>query len=262
MGGKNNENDKSNERNDEENETGKSDESGDEFQYFHEEKREHTKHSPISASFEKVQYNESQNHRTTTISGCRNGMEPGGAHQCIRCEKPVHILPCCSISIGDEEGYGERRLCNACASAPKTLETTSPPVSQTVSEMEYNETWNKTKKKTTSKYLKSAPNWNLNNNIQKKVKLGILQNGNLSNTTYKVGNQKVALTNTCAFDSICQVNFYFPVSNYSEYIHSHYYSNCLRRWREHMHIMRIIGNIWTEKTVHYLKLRLLLVKSK
>lgn len=105
--------------------------------------------------------------------------------------------------------HGEKRLCNACASARKTAKTSSQipsSASQAVSEMDYNESWNKSIKKPTSKFMKPAPNWNLNTNIQKKVKLGILQNGNLSSTTYKVGNkQKVALTNTCAFDSVCQV---------------------------------------------------------
>lgn len=167
-----------------------------------------TKAIPIMASPENVQHNENQSHDNTPTVGCQNGGEPGGAHRCIECEKAVHILPCCSISIGDEEGYGEKRLCNACAGAQKTLETQSsvPPVSQAVSEMAYNETWNKKKEKKESKYLKPAPNWNLNNNIQKKVKLGILQNGNLKNTTYRINKQTVALTNTCSFDSTCQVN--------------------------------------------------------
>lgn len=76
--------------------------------------------------------------------------------------------------------------------------------------MEYNESWNKTKPKSTSKYLKPAPNWNLNLNlnIAKKVKLGILKNGLLSSMTYKVGKNKpkISLKNTCPFDSIAQVN--------------------------------------------------------
>lgn len=61
-----------------------------------------------------------------TLFECRNGGEPGGAHRCIRCKKTVHILPCCSVSIGDEEGYGERRLCNECATnEPESSATNS-----------------------------------------------------------------------------------------------------------------------------------------
>lgn len=139
-----------------------------------------------------------------TKSSCRDGGSPGDAHRCIKCKKTVHILPCCSISIGDEEGYGEARLCNACNEQnPATLSQ----VSHSISEMEYNEPWNKTPKRRRSKFMQKAPNWNLNNNIQKKVKLGMLINGNRSNTTYKVDkNKSVAMTNTCAVDSALQVN--------------------------------------------------------
>lgn len=95
---------------------------------------------------------ESSERSTTPVIGCQNGVEPGGAHHCIECDKAVHILPCCSISIGDDEGYGEKRLCNACANARNTLQTPSQIVtsgSQAISEMEYNEGWDKTKKKDT-----------------------------------------------------------------------------------------------------------------
>lgn len=146
-----------------------------------------------------------QNQNIAETFGCRNGGEPGGAHRCIECDRAVHILPCCSISIGDEEGYGEKRLCNACASTRKASQCPIS-VSQAVSEMQYNETWNKTKPKKSSKYVKPAPNWNLNMNLQKKIKLGILQNGNLSKATFKINKKTVSLTNTCSFDSVCQVN--------------------------------------------------------
>lgn len=141
--------------------------------------------------------------------GCQSGGEPGGAHRCIECNKAVHILSCCSVSIGDEEGYGERRLCNACANAKKTLKPSSRSknvrASQAISEMKYKEEWEKSQKKTTSKYMRPAPNWNLSNNIKKKVKLGILKNAIRSKTKYKVGKKSVTLLNTCAFDAICQV---------------------------------------------------------
>lgn len=86
----------------------------------------------------------------------------------------------------------------------------TPTTSQAIAEMNYNEEWNKTNKKTTSKYIQPAPNWNLNLNLQKKVQLGILKNGNLSSTTYTVAGskKKVALQNTCTFDSVCQVCLY------------------------------------------------------
>lgn len=45
---------------------------------------------------------------------CARGDTPTGAHKCVSCHQPVHILEGCSISVGDEEGYGERRLCISC----------------------------------------------------------------------------------------------------------------------------------------------------
>lgn len=164
----------------------------------------------------KEKVDESSEHSITPITGCADGGEPGGAHHCIQCDKAVHILPCCSISIGDDEGYGEKRLCNACVARNK-LQTSSQIAtsgSQAISEMQYTEDWNKTKKKTTSKYMKPAPNWNLNTNIQEKVKIAIMQNGNLMTTTYDVGSdEKLGLANTCTFDSVSQV------ITFSEYIH-------------------------------------------
>lgn len=107
-------------------------------------KNEHIKLNTINQE----NVDENLSHSVTPTSGCKNGGEPRGAHRCIECKKAVHILPCCSISIGDEEGYGEKRLCNVCANAQKTLQRQSPvpSVTQAISEMEYNESWNKTKK--------------------------------------------------------------------------------------------------------------------
>ncbi|CAB0038019.1 unnamed protein product [Trichogramma brassicae] len=44
---------------------------------------------------------------------CENGHEPS-QHKCLMCSKYVHIIDECSKSIGQEEGSGEKRLCNEC----------------------------------------------------------------------------------------------------------------------------------------------------
>lgn len=144
---------------------------------------------------------------------CSDGGTPGGAHHCIQCKRAVHILACCSMSIGDEEGYGESRLCNLCASkmSSDNCLPLSQSVSQTVSEMTHKEEWrpisqSKKQTKVTSKYLNPAPNWNISNNIKQKVKLGILQNGNTNSTVCKIDKNNVTgLRNTCTFDCVCQV---------------------------------------------------------
>lgn len=38
---------------------------------------------------------------------CKDGNFPTGAHKCILCSKNVHVLPECSESCGEAEGYGE-----------------------------------------------------------------------------------------------------------------------------------------------------------
>lgn len=147
---------------------------------------------------------------------CTRNDFPSGAHKCWKCGKSVHILPGCSISCGDEEGYGQMRECVAC-SFEKNVVVAEPssgkcsePISTVVAairEMDSKENWNKALKRKAkkSKYLTSAPNWHLNTNIDKKVKIGILSNGNFSKVIYKVNQQIIALRNTCGFDSIAQV---------------------------------------------------------
>lgn len=53
------------------------------------------------------------NHEVICVA-CKNGDYPSSAHKCIICNVNVHILNGCSISVGNEEGYGEKRKCNSC----------------------------------------------------------------------------------------------------------------------------------------------------
>lgn len=57
------------------------------------------------------------NDTMTACVACRNGHLPlvKGGHRCIKCSKAVHALPGCSNSCGEEQGYGEKRICVACA---------------------------------------------------------------------------------------------------------------------------------------------------
>lgn len=51
-----------------------------------------------------------ENETSSECPACSQGNFPTGAHKCYKCDKNVHILPGCSTSCGDEEGYGERRI--------------------------------------------------------------------------------------------------------------------------------------------------------
>ena len=45
---------------------------------------------------------------------CRNGDAPTEAHSCVVCKKFVHIFDECSKSMGNEEGFGQKRICLTC----------------------------------------------------------------------------------------------------------------------------------------------------
>lgn len=51
---------------------------------------------------------------TTACPVCSNGDFPSEAHKCIVCSKNVHVISGCSVSAGEEEGYGEKRVCLEC----------------------------------------------------------------------------------------------------------------------------------------------------
>lgn len=171
----------------------------------------------IDMSTEDESTTENNSNAQTVVSNecpaCKNNDQPDGAHVCIECSRSVHALAGCSLSCGDKEGHGERRICMSCSNKARTVNR-NRNVSQTAEEMNYTEGWDKSRKKSTSKYLRTAPNWHLNTNIKKKVNIGILQNGNICKTTHKVrGKGSVGLKNTCAFDSICQVSSLYFICN-------------------------------------------------
>lgn len=150
--------------------------------------------------------------QVTGCVACDNRHFPDGAHRCFKCGKNVHVLSGCSNSIQDEEGYGEKRICISCsndlAKAPSRKRSRSVDdfSSQIAKELNNREKWNKKKKPTKqSSYIHPVPNWDLVFDVDKKVKIGMLSNGNLSRTTYNVKGKAVALKNTCAFDTTAQV---------------------------------------------------------
>lgn len=51
---------------------------------------------------------------------CTRGDLPTGLHKCDNCHKAIHLLDGCSVSIGDNEGCGEKRRCIDCFKVSKT----------------------------------------------------------------------------------------------------------------------------------------------
>lgn len=101
---------------------------------------------------------------------CKNNDLPSGAHTCIKCGKNVHIFPECSISTGDTEGYGEKRVCKACSLSNKRKKSTMSSddeimkpkkilKSQEATEMNYEEKWDRKRRTKKSKYLEPDSLW-------------------------------------------------------------------------------------------------------
>lgn len=136
---------------------------------------------------------------------CSNGDMPTGLHKCVQCNKNVHIFDGCSIGINDEEGCGEKRLCVQCATKVPNDQKKDGKERKVAPEMHETEGWDRSKnrnKKAT--YATPARNWNLNKNINKTTKVGLLQNAG-NQPARKVQKKTISLKNTCAFDTIVQV---------------------------------------------------------
>lgn len=131
---------------------------------------------------------------------CADGNLPTGSHMCHSCNKPVHALVQCSVSIGDPEGHGQKRECISChQSAKKRTEQ-----SETTKALNEQEKWARTKRTRGGKYLNPQPNFGLVP-VNKKVSIPLLLNENTMKNVYNIDRKRVKLSNTCAFDAIIQL---------------------------------------------------------
>lgn len=164
---------------------------------------------------------------------CLNGDQPGGAHRCVQCIKPVHSLELCSKTVdGEEEGYGQKRICLQClcknskpitqkynTNSQKLIELTSiidrsditnPVMQERYVEPTAVEGWRglslPPKKKTTVYYWRTNPDFPLLLTKAKSTKLGVLKNGmDPTLKIVKLGATNITLSNTCSFDAPCQI---------------------------------------------------------
>jgi hypothetical protein len=143
------------------------------------------------------------NPSTPSCPICAGGNVPGGAHTCVVCMKAVHPFPPCSLAIpGEEEGYGERRVCASCNeqtphSAPHIIGANSQ------------ENWRglaKTPKRTKkSGYLQSKYNPTTFSELKRK-EIPVIKNANcIDLRAVNVEGKNITLANTCAFDSLAQI---------------------------------------------------------
>ncbi|XP_048514045.1 uncharacterized protein LOC125501694 [Athalia rosae] len=139
---------------------------------------------------------------TNNCPACANGDLPSGAHTCALCGKAVHVLEMCSGTIGNDEGYGEKRICKDCQKLPRnTVET--------VVDSGFKENWrglSTTVQKRGARYLQrdyTANEFIVNSKI---TKVPVLKGGSFCELkSVNVGGRKLSLIRTCAFDSIFQI---------------------------------------------------------
>lgn len=83
-------------------------------------------HEINSAAAESLGHEAIEQMSATNCIACLNGNAPTGAHVCVNCSKFVHIFETCSKSCGDDEGYGQKRLCLSCSALTKKKEDIGP----------------------------------------------------------------------------------------------------------------------------------------
>lgn len=134
---------------------------------------------------------------------CARGNKPSGAHTCIVCKESVHPFLPCSLPIpGQEEGYGELRVCRLC-------NENSPNSAENILSANVQEDWkgllSKNNKKKKSLYLQPLHSRTAFIDIARK-EIPIIKNANRPELkAILLENKKITLRNTCAFDSLLQI---------------------------------------------------------
>lgn len=127
-------------------------------------------------------------------------------HFCVVCRKGVHIIFECSAPVpGEEEGFGQKRVCRSCM----TIDNTKLAAIFSSQEIEnWRGLGHKTKnaKQRKSVYLRKdflEHEFVIHDKIHK---IPIIKNGDaLELKAIKIRNRNISLTNTCGFDSVFQV---------------------------------------------------------
>lgn len=73
---------------------------------------------------------------------------PTGVHLCAVCKTAVHVINECSLPFGDEEEYGERRICKKCS-----IENSTPDILASSEVENWRGLAKQKSKKRTAKYL-------------------------------------------------------------------------------------------------------------
>lgn len=144
---------------------------------------------------------------------CSTGSLPSesGAHKCVVCGIPVHALSTCSRS---RSGQDDVRVCFSCWILEENTYVNNNycKINENSNEERIAvESWNRKSQRKNKSYLITNPHLrHLDLNNSKKItSLPILKNGSRSTELKSVKSNvvqgRIALTNTCAFDSLASL---------------------------------------------------------
>lgn len=178
---------------------------------------------------------------TKNCIACQEGNmpDPQGGHKCSICKTAVHALPGCSVLLeGEEEGYGDQRVCTACSLTHKHSNATDSNISKESTDVHNTESsllidspelldmgTQKSHTKKTVEYLSEERNkyraqakyhgkraddvrdsieWGRTSNS-----ISVIRNGtSLGLAPQKVNGKTFVLKNTCAFDSLTYLTLF------------------------------------------------------
>lgn len=159
------------------------------------------------------------NYSKSTCLACMNEDFPSGAHKCIKCFKNVHLLEGCSVSIGLEEGHGEKRLCMTCSeteknsnandSSTKANKNSATPARRNCQGTSKNYV-EKNNYRRVAKYSGHRPDDIRDSLMWKKdTPISVIKNGSRPElASLKLDGKEISLRNTCAFDSLLYLQFF------------------------------------------------------
>ncbi|XP_011312551.1 uncharacterized protein [Fopius arisanus] len=168
---------------------------------------------------------------------CAAGHLPTGGHKCEKCNLPVHIIPPCSVSIGDEEGYGEKRLCNGCNSKREKATTRLCRDGQETGDSKT------VSGKRNFSYLKKTYPPDFFTPKKTLDTIPVLKKGNdPSLRAIRVRGKRINLTNTDIFDALFHalLTMAFDLPDFIQYLEQH---------RNHNALFRMIHYVYTSKRI-------------
>lgn len=157
------------------------------------------------------------------------GLEVKDANKCRLCGRNVHVLPTCSMSDGEEEGYGLRRICLPCTAKPDFTQKEALTELENHKGLPLKDITNSNRNKRRNRYLGQSKEkikdiFLYEKSKTTKTNIPILKNGNTLTLQFiNLEGGRISLKNTCGLDSLFQL-YLVTAADYSDF--QKYLLNC------------------------------------